>query len=101
MNSWVPAALAFAVLGAVAAASANAGPCPHSKSRNCLQLPPTIDFSSVPDISGRIVGSEATAGPAAAPSLAAPEPASPYTGPMVGISTKARAPTVGYYWSIN
>jgi hypothetical protein len=27
-------------------------------------------------------------------------PITTYTGPTVGVSTMARAPTVGYYWSL-
>jgi hypothetical protein len=100
MNSWVPTALAVALIAVCTAAPADAGSCLHSKSRNCLKLPASIDFSSVPDISNQIVGGKATVQPSL-PDLPAPQSETPYTGPMVGISTKARAPTVGYYWSIN
>jgi hypothetical protein len=100
MKRRVPTALSLAFLTASAAA-ADAGPCAHGKQRNCLNLPATVNFSSVPDISDQIVGGEQAAQPPPAPVIAAPQPVAPYTGPMVGISTKARAPTVGYYWSIN
>lgn len=101
MNSWVPTALGFAFVTALAAGPSFAGSCPHSKSRNCLQIPPTVDFSSVPNISDQIVGGETAPPPSPASSLADPQAGTPYTGPMVGVSTRARAPTVGYYWSIN
>jgi hypothetical protein len=79
-----------------------AGPCgPHS-TRNCLKLPPTINFDAVPEISDQIVRQEPVAAAprkiSAAPASEAP---SPYTGPMVGVNSRSRTPTVGYYWSLD
>ena len=79
-----------------------AGPCSPHGTRNCLKLPATINFDAVPEISNQIVSQEPLA-PAPLKVKAAPatEPSSPYTGPMVGVNSRSRTPTVGYYWSLD
>jgi hypothetical protein len=60
-------------------------------------MPAPMDFSAVPDISRRIVSEE----PAAEkPRVLEAPPITTYTGPTVGVSTMAHAPTIGYHWSL-
>ena len=95
-------ATAVVVALACAAGPALAGPCSPHSARNCLKLPATINFDAVPEISNQIVSQEPVA-PAPLKVKAAPatEPPSPYTGPMVGVDSRSRTPTVGYYWSLD
>ncbi len=58
-----------------------------------------LNFSSVPAISKQIVSDERAPATPVTRTLEAP-PITTYTGPTVGVSTMARAPTVGYYWSL-
>ena len=99
MRVWVSAALVFGLSGVWAATSVNAGPCARDKSRDCFDVPATINFSSVPEISNKIVSEE----------MIQPKPlknpdsatSTPYTGPMIGTNPRpGRTPTVGYYWSL-
>jgi hypothetical protein len=88
------------VLWVAAPGASDAGPC-RKDARNCFRLPATLDFSSVPDISNEIVKHEPDVRAPQKPTID-PEPASePYTGPMIGVNSQVRAPTVGYYWSIH
>jgi hypothetical protein len=82
-----------------AAPGAVAGSCAHDKSRNCLDVPATVNFSSVPEISNQIVSQEKIQpGPLKNPTEDASKP---YTGPMIGTNPRpGRTPTVGYYWSL-
>jgi hypothetical protein len=88
---------------AAAPAAADAGPCRHKTAGNCLRMPATLDFSSVPDISKEVVGDEPKdRAPRKSAADVDPQPASePYTGPMIGVNSRVGAPTVGYYWSIH
>jgi hypothetical protein len=81
------------------ATGAGAGPCTHDKSRNCLDVPATVNFNSVPEISNQIVSQEKIQpGPLKNPTEDASKP---YTGPMIGTNPRpGRTPTVGYYWSL-
>jgi hypothetical protein len=68
--------------------------CPPGQTRDCINL------DAVPEISKQIVAREPVA-PAAKPQGFG-DATTPYTGPTVGVSDKARrAPTVGYRWAIN
>ena len=90
---------ALAAVGVVFATTAHAGPCTHNKPHNCAEFPATVNFSSLSDISSRIVSEEKIdprqlKNPA---EIASP----PYTGPMIGVNPRpGRTPTVGYYWSL-
>src|SRR5579871_3695191 len=66
---------------------------------NCFDNLSTLDFSAVPAISQRIVGEERTAEQPKKSVVEAP-PITTYTGPTLGVSSMAHAPTVGYYWSL-
>jgi len=99
MRVRVPVALVFGLSGVWAATSVNAGPCARDKSRDCFDVPATINFSSVPEISNKIVSEEKIQ----PKPLKNPDPATstPYTGPMIGTNPRpGRTPTVGYYWSL-
>jgi hypothetical protein len=99
----IAAATGLIVVWTAVPAAPNAGPCRHKEAGNCFKLPATLDFSSVPNVSSEVVGAEPKQ---QAPELPAagddPQPASqPYTGPMLGVDSRVRGPTVGYYWSIH
>jgi hypothetical protein len=101
MKVCVPATLAFVLTAVWAATAVDAGPCTRDKSRNCFDLPATINFSSVPEISKKIVGEEKIEQqPLKNPAQDSPT-STPYTGPMIGTNPRpGRTPTVGYYWSL-
>jgi hypothetical protein len=76
---------------------ADAASCRAKNNQNCFDPPAVINFNAVPEISRQIISEE----PAAAkPSVVKAPPITTYTGPMVGVSSMAHAPTVGYYWSL-
>jgi hypothetical protein len=99
MKRWVPAAVILAICVVSAASAAEAAPCHAKKHHKCFDAPTTLNFSSVPDISKQIVSEEPSAKKPITRTLEAP-PITTYTGPTVGVSSMARAPTVGYYWSL-
>ncbi len=97
----VPTAVAVAVCANLLTAGAvDAASCNAKSHHDCLSMPGTVSFSTVPDISQQIVGDEPSAKQPPTSTLEAP-PISTYTGPTVGINSMARAPTVGYYWSLD
>src|SRR5271165_1872619 len=101
MKACVPAILAFVLSAAWAATAVDAGPCARDKSRNCFDLPATINFSSVPEISNQIVNEEKIRPPPLKNPAEGSPTSTPYTGPMIGTSPRpGRTPTVGYYWSL-
>jgi hypothetical protein len=88
------------VIGAASATNpVNAASCSTKKHANCLRLPATVNFSSVPDISKQIVSEEPVPAKPTTSTLEAP-PITTYTGPTAGFSSMARAPVIGYYWSL-
>jgi hypothetical protein len=99
--------LSIAVVSALSALwmavplASNAGPCRHKVSHDCFKLPPRLDFSSVPDITKKIVGDEPNVRQQRQFETDSQPASEPYTGPMVGVASQVRAPTVGYYWSIH
>ena len=101
MRGWVSITLIFALSVVWTAAAVKAEPCSRDNSRNCLNLPATINFSSVPEISKQIVNQEKP--PQLQKSPAKTEPsAAPYTGPIIGVSPlRSRIPTVGFSWSLD
>src|SRR5947209_8051357 len=58
MRGRVSTILIFALSVVWAAAAVKAEPCSRDKSRDCLKLPATINFGSVPEISKQIVSQE-------------------------------------------
>jgi len=102
MKIWIPAALVFALSAAWGSTAADADPCTRDKSRNCFNVPATINFSSVPEISNQIVSQDKTQ-QQLQKNPAKDEPvAAPYTGPIIGVSPlRSRVPTVGFSWSLD
>lgn len=100
MGVWRSAALVFAICAVgCAAATATAASCRLKRGQTCFDPRATINFSAVPDISKEIVRQEPAAEKPKTNVLEAP-PITTYTGPTVGVSSMAHAPTVGYYWSL-
>ena len=99
MSAWIPTALAIAITAVTSATAAGGGPCSRENSRNCLNFPAVLNFSSVPTISEQIVTEEHT-GSRQQKLTIDPPAAAPYTGPTFGTSLGRRAPTVGYRWSL-
>ena len=99
MSAWIPTALAIAITAVTSATAAGGGPCSRENSRNCLNFPAVLNFSSVPAISEQIVTEEHT-NPKQQKLTIDPPAAAPYTGPTFGTSLGRRAPTVGYRWSL-
>jgi hypothetical protein len=103
MSAWIPATLVIAIAAVMTATTADAGSCSQGNSRNCLNFPATLNFSSVPTISEQIVTEEHPVQTQlqTQQKLTTDPPASaPYTGPTFGTSLGRRAPTVGYQWSL-
>src|ERR1700756_2699748 len=95
-----PAIFAFALSAVCAATAVDAGPCARDKSRNCFDLPPTVNFGSVSEISNQIVDEEKLK-PPALKNPAEGSTSTPYTGPIIGTNPRpGRSPTVGYHWSL-
>jgi hypothetical protein len=92
-------ALALMAGAASGAASADAAPCRVKKNHDCFAAPAAINFSAVSDISRQIVSAEPAVEKPKTSVLEAP-PITTYTGPTVGVSSMARAPTIGYFWSL-
>jgi hypothetical protein len=100
MKVRVATALTFGLAAVWVGTAADAGPCARDSSRNCLNLPATINFNSVPEISNKIVNEEQIKQePLKNPAEGSSK--TPYTGPMIGTNPRpGRTPTVGYYWSL-
>src|SRR5260370_41421288 len=60
MSAWIATALAVAITAMSAITAVKAGPCTPGSTRNCFNIPATIDFGSVPEISKQIVSEENT-----------------------------------------
>jgi hypothetical protein len=100
MKFWVLLVL-FGLSGVWTATSVDAGPCARDKSRDCFDVPATINFSAVPEISKNIVSDEKIQQKPLKNPAQDPATSTPYTGPMIGINPRpGRSPTVGYYWSL-
>ncbi len=99
MKFWVLTALILVTSAASAAGAVQAASCKTKKHLNCFNVPATVNFSSVPDISKQIVSEEPVGAKPTTQTLEAP-PITTYTGPTVGVSSMAHAPTIGYYWSL-
>jgi hypothetical protein len=99
MSARIPTTLAMAIAALTSTVAADAGSCSQENSRNCLNFPAVLNFSSVPTISEQIVTEEHT-DPKQQKLTIDPPAAAPYTGPTFGTSLGRRAPTVGYQWSL-
>jgi len=99
MSAWIATTLVVAITAVTAAATAEAGPCGPKYSYPCASNGQSIDLSSVPDITKKVVGEEPVMQGQKNPVID-PAAASSYTGPIVGVTSGKRAPTVGYSWSL-
>ena len=99
MSVRIATTLVLAITAVTAAAKVDAGSCGPKNSYRCSDSGQGIDLSSVPDITKRIVGEESPSQSQKNP-VNNPAAASPYTGPIVGVPSGKRAPTVGYSWSL-
>jgi len=100
MSAWIATALAATITAVSPITGVNAGPCAPGTTHNCFNIPATINFSSVPEISNQIVSQEKTSLKQQQPTFEPPAQA-PYTGPIFGASPRpGRTPTIGYSWSL-
>jgi hypothetical protein len=99
MRLWGSIALAVTIGAVAAATAAEAASCRAKKNHSCFDAPAAVNFSTVPQISEQIVREEPAAEQPKTSVVEAP-PITTYTGPLVGVSSMAHAPTVGYYWSL-
>jgi hypothetical protein len=65
----------------------------------CADTGSALNLNSVPDIASKIV-SEEPIGAKQGLSATKPTALAPYSGPIVGVTSGKRAPTVGYSWSL-
>ena len=98
MSARIATALAITVAAAIAGTTANAA-CAVKGPYRCADTGSAVNLNSVPDIASKIVSEEPIG---AKPGKSATEPTAPapYSGPIVGITSGKRAPTVGYSWSL-
>lgn len=99
MRFWGSVFLCVVLCAVSVATAADAASCRAKKNHDCFDTPAVVNFSTVPDISKQIV-SEEPAVPQPKTSVLEAPPITTYTGPTVGVSSMAHAPTVGYYWSL-
>ncbi len=98
MSVRIAAILAVAVAAILPGAVARAA-CAVSSSNRCVDTGSPVNLNSVPDIARKIVGEEPIGAKQAKSAAELTAPA-PYTGPIVGVTSGKRAPTVGYSWSL-
>ena len=99
MSAWIATTLALAATAVLAGTPADAGCVPRG-SGHCIDTGSAVDLNSVSDIASKIVGEEPGARKPEQPGSDAAAPAA-YTGPMVGVAPRSRAPTIGYSWSLH
>lgn len=99
MRFWGSIGFLLAMCAVSVITAAEGASCRAKKNHNCFDSPATVNFSTVPDISKQIVSEEPAAEKPKSSVVEAP-PITTYTGPTVGVSSMAHAPTVGYYWSL-
>jgi hypothetical protein len=98
MSAWTAATLVLAMTAATVVA-AEAGPCGPKSLRHCANTGQNLDLNSIPDITQKIIGEEPVI-KGKVKLLNEPAPSLPYTGPIFGVTSGKRAPTVGYSWSL-
>ena len=82
MSAWIATALAVAITAISPITVVNAGSCAPGSTPNCFNIPATIDFSSVPEISKQIVG-EAKSGERQPQSTVEPPASAPLYRPNI------------------
>jgi hypothetical protein len=98
MSARIAAILVITVAAAMPGAAAKAA-CAAKSSYRCIDTGSPVNLNSVPDIASKIVSQEPVS---AKQNKSATEPTAPapYTGPVIGVTSGKRAPTVGYSWSL-
>jgi hypothetical protein len=99
MSAWIATTLVLAITTVTAATTADAGSCSSKSPYQCTNSGQNIDLNSVPDITKKIVGEEPIVQKQNKP-VNEPAATSPYTGPIFGVTSGKRTPTVGYSWSL-
>jgi hypothetical protein len=99
MSAWIPTTLALAITAATAATAVDAGSCVPRKVYHCVDTGSGVDLNSVPDITKQIVREEPIIQEQKKLAIEPPATA-PYTGPVVGVTSGKRTPTVGFSWSL-
>ncbi len=99
MSAWTATTLVLIITAVTAAATADAGSCGPKNLYPCANNGQNIDLNSVPDITKKIVGEEPIAQEQNKP-VNEPAAALPYTGPIFGVTSGKRTPTVGYSWRL-
>jgi hypothetical protein len=101
MSVRIATTLVLAITAVTAAAKVDAGSCGPKYPYHCTNNADgqSIDLNSVPEITNKIVREEPAIQSQQKP-VNNPAAALPYTGPIVGITSGKRAPTVGYSWSL-
>jgi len=100
MSVRIATTLVLAIAAVTAAAKVDAGSCGPKYPYNCTNnTGQNIDLNSVSDITSKIV-SEQPVTQSQIKTVNEPAVAAPYSGPIVGVTSGKRAPTVGYSWSL-
>jgi hypothetical protein len=99
MSAWTATTLVLAMTVTNIAATADAGSCGSKNSQLCANNGQSLDLNSVKEITNNIVGNE-PAVQTQYKSVKETPAASPYTGPIVGVTSGKRAATIGYSWSL-
>ena len=98
MSVRIAAIVAMAVAATMPGAGAKAA-CAVNSPHRCADTGSPINLNSVPDIASKIIDEEPS-GAKQAKSAAESTAPTPYTGPIVGVTSGKRAATVGYSWSL-
>jgi hypothetical protein len=101
MSVRIATTLVLAIAVVTAAATADAGSCGPKYPHHCTynNNGQNIDLNSVPEITSKTVD-ERPVTQSQKKTVNEPAGAAPYNGPIVGVTSGKRAPTVGYSWSL-
>ena len=99
MSAWIATTLAIAITAVTASKAVNAESCVSRRSYHCANTGFAVDLNAIPDITKKIVSEEPITQKQNKPAIE-PAASTPYSGPIVGVTSGKRTPTVGYSWSI-
>ena len=101
MSIRIATTLVLAIAALTAAATADGGPCGPKYPYHCTNnnTGQNLNLNSVPDITSKIIGEQPVT-QSQKKTVNEPAVAAPYSGPIVGVTSGKRAPTVGYSWSL-
>jgi hypothetical protein len=98
MSARIAAILAITVAATMPGAAAKAA-CAAKSSYRCVDTGSPVNLNVAPEITSKIAGEEPVSTKQGKPATEPTAPA-PYTGPIFGVTSGKRAPTVGYSWSL-